>query len=129
MNIFTYNNFTSEAGHLSFNEAEKIYNKLISSANHLDKEFQEYWHEFIVASLHYSQARGKWWTISQDERREFDSTRTTLHNKVIFQLKLLKGIIKESNGDTSWFDDITEDRKRIGDFACYVIYIYSVNAR
>lgn len=51
--------------------------------------------------------------------------RTVTHNKVIYQLKILKGLASEQGNDVAWFEQFNDDRKRIGDFACYVAYIYA----
>ena len=61
--------------------------------------------------------------------RSDDESRTVSHNKVIYQLKILKGLASEQGNDVAWFEQFNDDRKRIGDFACYVAYIYALNAR
>ncbi|PIO78104.1 hypothetical protein [Streptococcus parauberis] len=129
MQIFSYDDFKNEKGIILFSEAEQIYSNLINSSNQLDKEFQEEWTTFVLLCVEYASARGKWLTLSREEKLANDEARTVTHNKVIYQLKLLKGLANEQDNDITWFESFNDDRKRIGDFACYVAYIYSINGR
>ena len=129
MQVFKYSDFQNEKGIISFSEAEQIYSNLINSSNQLDKEFQEEWTTFVLLCVEYASARGKWLTLSREEKLANDESRTVTHNKVIYQLKLLKGLANEQDNDITWFESFNDDRKRIGDFACYVAYIYSINGR
>ncbi len=56
-------------------------------------------------------------------------SRTAKHERVIYCLKLLSRYLGQEGVDVSWFDAIEDNRKQIGDFACYIAYIYSINAR
>ncbi|HFH9837932.1 TPA: hypothetical protein ACGOON_001296 [Streptococcus suis] len=129
MQFFTYNDFTSETGHLSFADCQVIHDELLNSSDTLNSEFQEFWTEFLTSCVAYAEARGKWFLLTKEERMNFDSSRTTIHNKVIHNLKLLRALAIENQKDTSWFDKFQDDRKRIGDFACYLAYIYAINSR
>ena len=55
--------------------------------------------------------------------------RTSAHNAFIIQLNALKSEVESKGKDTSWFDKITDDRQRQGDFANYLAYIYAVSTR
>ncbi len=37
--------------------------------------------------------------------------------------------MKQRELNTQWFDDIGENGKHIGNFSCYIAYVYAVNAR
>lgn len=129
MQTFNYDDFKNEKGIVSFSEAEQIYSSLLNSSNQLDKEFQEEWTTFVLLCVEYASARGKWLTLSREEKLANDESRTVTHNKVIYQLKILKGLASEQGNDVAWFEQFNDDRKRIGDFACYVAYNYALNAR
>ena len=45
------------------------------------------------------------------------------------KVNALKSEIESTGGNTSWFDKITDDRQRQGDFANYLAYIYAVSTR
>lgn len=129
MQYFTYDDFTHEIGHLSFEDCQDIHKQLLQDADQSDQEFQDYWNQFIKACVDYTQSRGEWLTLTKEGRQEHDSYRTTKHEKVIFNLKIIKALIEEKSGNISWYDRFKEDRKRIGDFACYITYVYAINAR
>lgn len=129
MQTFSYDDFKNEKGIVSFSEAEQIYSSLLNSSNQLDKEFQEEWTTFVLLCVEYTSIRGKWLTLSREEKLANDEARAVTHNKVIYQLKILKGLASEQGNNVAWFDKFNDDRKRIGDFACYVAYIYALNAR
>ena len=86
MQIFSYDDFKNEKEIISFSEAEQIYSNLLNSSNQLDKEFQEEWTTFILLCVEYASARGKWLTLSREEKLANDEARTVTHNKVIYQL-------------------------------------------
>ena len=65
----------------------------------------------------------------REERQQKDEGRTAKHERVIYCLKLLSRYLGQEGVDVSWFDAIEDNRKQIGDFACYIAYIYSINAR
>lgn len=129
MQTFSYDDFKNEKGIVSFSEAEQIYSSLLNSSNQLDKEFQEEWTTFVLLCVEYTSIRGKWLTLSREEKLANDEARAVTHNKVIYQLKILKSLANEQSNDVTWFEKFNDDRKRIGDFACYVAYIYALNAR
>lgn len=132
MNFYTYRDFERMSNHLSLVESEAIYDKFLHSTTTLlvDESFKEYWEEFVLASVEYSEKRGKWLLTPMNERTEsMDTYRTSKHERVILSLKIIKRYMEKNNLDIQCLDELGEDRKRIGDFACYISYIYSVNAR
>ena len=94
-----------------------------------DIEFEQYWLDFVKNAIEYTQIRSKWYLISREERQATDGSRTNKHNQVIMALKLVVRYLASEGVDSSWFDEIESDRKKIGDFANYITYIYAVNGR
>lgn len=129
MQIFTYKDFLKDKGSITFEQAEKIYEDLISSVNIHDSEFLEYWQRLIELCAQYAEARGKSLTIPLGEREYADESRTRIHDSIIIQLNIIKRYAEKLGNDTSWFDEFHDDRKRKGDFANYLNYVYAVNAR
>jgi len=58
-----------------------------------------------------------------------DDLRTSIHNRVITNLNIIKRLIERRNVSIEWFNNFSEDRKRIGDFAVYLNYISGLNSR
>ncbi|MFC6292266.1 hypothetical protein BHU61_00395 [Macrococcus epidermidis] len=129
--IPTYDKAKEQKDLLDFDTAQTIYTKLLSENNHNDSELKEYWDDFITECMNYSNFRSLWLTLSREEKNEndFDAKRTSVHNELIRSLKVIKRYLELEDKDTSWYEEITDNRKRIGDFANYIAYVYALNAR
>ena len=129
MQIFTYNDFIKDKRIITFEEAGIILDELIKSSNIYDPEFQRYWKELIEYSAKYAEMRGKWRILTKEEQDALDDSRRNIHNRIRDNLIFIRGLAQINGKDTSWFDKFHDDRKRMGDFANYLNYIYAVNAR
>ncbi|MGK0576014.1 hypothetical protein [Macrococcus capreoli] len=129
--IPTYDKAKEQHDLLDFETAQNIYSKMITGINLSDSEFKEYWDDFINGCIEYSNFRSLWLTISREEKnnQDLDAKRTSTHNELIRSLNVIMRYLQQESKDTSWYDEITENRKRIGDFANYIAYIYAVNSR
>ena len=124
MEISTYSDFLQEKTALTFEDAHKIYNELISSFDIKDPIFLDDWTMLIELAAEYTEIRVKSATVSKERQDKHGELRTSAHNAFIIQLNALKSEVESKGKDTSWFDKITDDRQRQGDFANYLTYIY-----
>ncbi|WP_247912883.1 hypothetical protein [Streptococcus sp. oral taxon 431] len=129
MQILTYQDCLNEIGVISFEEARMIYDSLINSSNIHDPEFQVYWKELVEYSAQYAEMRGKWLTLTIEEQNSLDPSRSIIHDRIIHNLQAIRGLAQIEGKDVSWFDKFYDDRKRMGDFANYINYIYAVSSR
>ena len=130
MDIFTYQDFKKEKGVLTFSVCEDIYADLLASLDRTDEMVQEIWSEFVPNCVAYAEVRGSYLTIPRHQRtNDFEAGRSAKHNDVIRNLNSFKRLAEQAGHSTTWFDQFQNDRKRMGDFACYVSYVYAVNAR
>ena len=141
--IPTYDKAKEQHDLLDFETAQNIYSKMITGINLSDSEFKEYWDDFITWCIEYSNFKILWMTLSREEKNnsDFDKRRTDIHNGLITKLNVVKRYLESENKDSSFLEKIkenhnrigdfdkNEDRKRIGDFANYIAYVYAVNAR
>lgn len=131
--MFTYQSYLEENDSITFQHAEEIYTRILSIATKSDMEFNRLWKIMIENAINYSNMRAKYSLQTLAERSEmFDTSRTTNHNVFMYSLEDVVFYMKEKNWNTDWFDQIgtiKNDRKRFGDFACYLVFIYSLNAR
>ncbi len=129
----TYDDYLAMPDALSFEEACSIYRQIIDNANTEDEDFEELWQDLMEVSVRYANIRGNWRLISREERMETDDQRTACHNSVITRMNALARCMKMKGWDDAWRERLGADerlhRKRIGDFACFLAFIYSVNAR
>ncbi|WP_145473212.1 hypothetical protein [Staphylococcus hominis] len=125
----TYSELTEKNKVLTFIESNEIYIEIISILNHHDTEEMEYWNDFINSCVEYAEIRSTWLFLSREEKLEKDELRTAIHNTVIRNLSILKRMVENRNENIEWYNRFYDDRKRIGDFACYISYIYALCTR
>jgi len=131
--MFTYQSYLEAKDRITFQDTEEIYNELRTAANTNNRQFQDLWKDVIQRAIDYVNFRAKYSIQTPNERSEdFDKTRTTKHNMFMYSLQDIVFFMDEQGWQTDWFKKIgtiKDNRKRLGDFACYLVYIYSLNAR
>lgn len=127
--LLKYQDIIKNKNVLSFIESTEIYNNLLDSIDLNNQEEAECWEDFILSCIDYSEIRSKWILFSREEKLNKDNLRTSIHNRVITNLNIIKRLIERRNGGIEWFNHFNEDRKRIGDFAVYLNYISGLNNR
>ena len=110
---FIYENYLKMPDDLEFEQAMKIYDKL--------------WDHALHCMIDYGSLRAHWKITPKTDRSNDD--RTVMHDSVIHSLDELAAYTKEHGKEAKWRDELGYQRKRIGDFACYVSLIYGVFAR
>ena len=120
--MFLYQTFLDEKGGvLSFEQCQEYHQKILDGMKKGDAELEQYWLDFVKNAIEYTQIRSKWYLISREERQATDESRTNKHNRVIMALKLVVRYLASEGADSSWFDEIESDRKKIGDFAIILL--------
>lgn len=125
----TYQEYLKESNALMFEMADQIYQMLLTNAPEHDAEFDELFYLFCQSAAEYAGYRANWLLMSMQEQLEIDETRTRKHNIFIKAKNDLSTYMYENKLNIEWDDILGEERKRIGDFACYLTYIRSINAR
>lgn len=124
---FIYKNYQEAPAFLSFEEAMEIYEKIIKEAPDEDEGFENAWGYAIRKMTAYADLRAHWKIISKQDRD--NEQRTAMHDRVIRSLDQLAEYMEFKQLDISWREQLGDQRKRIGDFACYVSMIYGLFAR
>ena len=96
----------------------------IEAANDTDLKCQLY-----RRAMNYALIRAEWYFLTQSERLENDPKRSAAHNAFIDACNILSRAMYRTKEDNSWRAKLGEDRKAIGDFACYVAYRLGVMMR
>lgn len=92
-----------------------------------DDYAKELYNDFVSSCIKYASYRQNW-LISKNRYVENDN-RTMSHDKLIAMINQLCNYMKMQNGDTEWRNWIGDERKTIGDFACYIAFIYGIESR
>jgi len=76
--------------------------------------------ELFNKALDYARIRAQWMVVSLEQRREMEQRRTLAHNAFIDACNIMSRNMGKNDEDNSWRADLGDDRKIIGDFACYI---------
>lgn len=96
---------------------------------------KEIYEELIGVATKHASFRSEWFIWDRATRMEKDDSRTSCHNSLIIKLDMLARYLKMQGKDAKWRDELGYEtdgrynRKAIGDFACYLVFVNSINAR
>jgi hypothetical protein len=85
--------------------------------------------ELIHRAVRYARLRADWQISASETRFGMDAERIAAHNALIDACNVLSRQMKRQGLDISWRDQLGEDRKEVGDFACYLHCILGLMAR
>jgi hypothetical protein len=125
----TYNEYLEEKNTLGFEEAAKIYEELIESALRKNEDYEYLWNSVILKATKYAGIRAEWLSMSRENKIDTDSFRTSKHNVLIDAFNILARYSEENGGSTVWRTMLGDNRKRIGDFGCFIVYLRALSAR
>lgn len=132
--INSYKEYLTTVNALSIEQMQQIHERMIEEVSS-DADAMELYDELIAVATRYAEMRAKWLLMEREEKMEKDSLRTSYHNSVILHFNMLARYLKSQGKDVVWRDMLgyeEEDgynRKSIGDFACYLVFLNSINAR
>ncbi len=130
--INTYESYLKHpAGHiLTVEDAMKIYEKMAASIDQCGLEDKmDFWNDCLKKAASYTKIRNDWELMSREERIEADEGRTMRHDGFITSLNILSRIAAKEGVDNTWREELGDERKRIGDFACFITYITGISNR
>lgn len=130
--MFDYQAYLKKNDSITMEQAAEIYRKICDSFDPDDEDGMDILGEYLTAAAKYAGIRAGWNRLSREEKADTDANRTACHNKVIFHLNILSRYLASKGKDTQWRDELgdeKENRKKIGDFACYVALMEGLDAR
>ena len=112
---------------LTYAEAEEIYHVMEANIDRRDEDIAGMYKDMKARAVKYANIRAGWNLLSTAEKREKDPSRTSAHDAFIASL----GSIARLEGDAGkqWRERLSDDRKRIGDFACFIALFEGIQAR
>lgn len=112
---------------LQYQEALELYTTMTENLNRNDADIVDLYNRLIEKAVRYAHIRAEWNALSREEKLEQDSSRTIAHDSFISSIN----IIARSEGEigSQWRERLGNDRKRVGDFACYISLFLSLEAR
>ena len=108
---------------MEITEAQQIFKDIEQLPN------KELISQFVIKASSYAKTRIDWYVAELENKQDIDSMRTRSHNVFIDYCNILSREMQKQGLDNTWRKQLGNDRKRIGDFACYVVAIVGVRAR
>lgn len=96
-------------------------------AQSADADRRELAEDAASCACKYAIFRIKWHDYTMEEKRANDAYRTSAHNRFIDALRIYLRYVGSTGIEVPSPD--YEDRKTIGDYACYIAYRLAVNER
>jgi len=84
---------------------------------------------FYKLAIRYAVVRAQWNFISVEEKIDSNDERTRLHNTLIDSLNILSRNMLKAGETVEWRIALGDNRKVIGDFACYVVAWLGIRQR
>ncbi|NTW23959.1 MAG: hypothetical protein HGA37_04615 [Lentimicrobium sp.] len=84
---------------------------------------------FYKLAIRYTEVRAQWNFMSMEDKIVSNDERTRLHNTLIDSLNILSRNMANAGEQTAWRKTLGDDRKVIGDFACYVVAWLGIRQR
>ena len=84
---------------------------------------------FYKLAIRYAVIRAQWNFISVGDKIETNDERTRLHNTLIDSLNILARNMATAGEDNTWRKTLGDNRKLIGDFACYAVAWLGIRQR
>lgn len=132
--VTTYEKYLEKQKSLTIGQMHEIHTEiLLDIAGDLDAK--ELYEELIKTATKYTAFRSEWLLWDRITKIERDGSRTSCHNSLIVKFDILARYVKSQGKEAKWRDslgyekDDKYNRKTIGDFACYLVFINSLNAR
>ena len=129
-----YEDYLPAEKSLSLEEMRKLHQEMMNEIG-TDEDALELYEELVEQANRYVSFRSSWVLWSTAEKTEKDASRTACHNSLIVKFNQLSRYLKMQERDAAWRDvlgyeeDSSYSRKRIGDFACYIVFVNCLNAR
>ncbi|MBP1576437.1 MAG: hypothetical protein J6A68_02780 [Oscillospiraceae bacterium] len=114
---------------MNYEIAKAVYDELCEKANKSSIEgIEEFYEEFLQSAVNYAKTRAAWHFMSREEKMTEDSNRSAKHNDFISTFHAVC-----RNLGVEVIDKIPcealENRKTIGDFACYIALFLALENR
>lgn len=130
----TYKEYLNTECSITFEEMQEMHSQMIADVG-TDVDVAELYQDLISAAVKYATIRAEWLLLDREQKMECDARRTSSHDSFIIKCNMLARYIKMLGKEAEWRECLGDDkenpynRKRIGDFACYLAFMNSLNAR
>lgn len=134
LHLSTYEKYLTSTLSMTLEEMNSVYAQMIEGVND-DEDAQELFRDILENAISYIQYRGNWTLWDRESKINNDESRSHCHNSLIVKFNVYARYMKSKGYSTEWRDVLgdenehTHTRKRIGDFACYMVFINALGSR
>lgn len=134
MTNHTYNAYLEMPKAMSLEKMQALQEAIVKEIGS-DEDGQELYEELLTVAARYASIRAGWGFLSREEKLDQDMGRTSCHNSVITHFNMLARYLKQQGKEAAWRDtlgyeeDDPYNRKAIGDFACYLVFVQAICER
>lgn len=144
MNLYSFQRYLNKPEALTFPEMEEIHRQIMANSDFNNEDFRELWEDVLRQSMKYTLVRSEGMILTQQEQELRDASRTEVHNQVLSSFLILerffvqqgwksedwtKLLFLQSFIENRTLFDLNSHRKRVGDFANYLTFVYALHNR
>lgn len=85
--------------------------------------------DLIAAAVTYARIRTDYRLAGSEGRGEQEQSRSVAHNRLIDACNILSRAMAAKGEDNAWRAELGDDRKNMGDFACFIHCALGLEAR
>jgi len=93
------------------------------------KKYSPLVQDLTKAATRYARIRVDWLMTKPEDRLQIDRSRSFAHDSFIDSCNILSRNMAKNGDDITWRTKIGDDRKSIGDFACFLHCYLGIKAR
>lgn len=108
---------------LNYNQARDCYELICKSGLYSLRN------DLFRKGVEYASIRAQWQLSTREQQTEMDQRRRLAHNAFIDACNILSRNMAKEGEDNLWRANLGEDRKIIGDFACFIHCFLCLAAR
>lgn len=97
--------------------------------NILSSTLSDLKNDLIECAICYARIRVDWQLADVENRKVMEDSRTRAHNAFIDSCNILSRNMEKATENISWRSVLGNDRKVLGDFACFIHYYLGLKAR
>jgi hypothetical protein len=134
MVLKTFKDYETTDKSLTIREMETLYEELLAEVG-TDPEGMELLEDVVRAATEYAVYRSNWTIWNTQQKTEKDSMRSACHDMLMVNMNVLARYLRMQGRKVLWRDvlgyeeDDRCNRKRVGDFGMYIVFVNSLNAR
>ena len=126
----SYETYMQSPDALSIEDVKAIYDEMRNSLAQCKVEYkEEIVKDLVESACYYAGIRASWEYMTREKKVNDDKNRTSAHDSFIRNLDITARMVEKEGCDITWRIKLGDNRKKIGDFGCYICWITAINNR